>query len=262
MVDDLQPPVARLARRVRHVVDPVGAVDALEDLLPEALDADLDPRHSGVEEVGEDPAVAVVRSGLHGQADETVRGELVGRRGFRDRGRRRAIEALEDPPDDRIPVTLRTGRERSAHHDRLDLARRVADRSEDLETVLGDPTRVPPELGAPQGARLLAGVALRTSELDPARTVRATAVGTGRRRGHHGHDRNTGERARRLPPDADRGPLHLGQGGHPIYVRGDGTGTPLGDLPLVDRRGRARGRGVPVRVAQSGSHWRVSPVST
>ena len=254
VVDDLQPPVPRLARRGRHVVDPVGAVDALEDLLGQALDADLDPRHAArragrggpgrrTSPVGSPPSGRRDGASASSLADAASASEADGapieaRRGSPGRPTPgSAFGRAGNVPPITITSTLLVG---------------WPIVSSDRETVLGDRPGVPAELGAPQGDRLLAGVALRASELD-ARPGSTCSGRGGRRPARSSRPRSRHPRACASASDGRPGRAARStsrQGVQPLHVRGDG---PPRAARRASARGsprgrRRRGRGVPVRV--------------
>ena len=104
MVADLEAAVSNFPRGAGHIVGRVLPSHGLEDLVVQALDAHLDPRHPRIEEEREDLTAAPVRSGLHRQPHDPVERALVLGLSIRERGGGRPVEAVVNAAEDLLLV--------------------------------------------------------------------------------------------------------------------------------------------------------------
>jgi hypothetical protein len=82
----------------------MGTAEGVENRVPKAIDANLDPGGPPVKEGGENVAIAPIRSGLDGETDAPVSGRLVDPLGFHECSGDGTVQPIEDPFEYRFTV--------------------------------------------------------------------------------------------------------------------------------------------------------------
>ena len=131
--------------------------------------------------------LAVVRLGLHRQADVSNVGCLVGGLGLLQGGRHESVQRVIARLDKACLVVPRHEEERAADYDQLQLGWVVAVGHQPVQLGQNLPARIIRVRHGVEGGRLGASVAVGRVELDSARAVGAPAVGASIRLWHQGN---------------------------------------------------------------------------